>query len=105
MVYADGELKASHTFVQGSNDEFNFELTPGTYIFKAYAYGNKEASGADKDPLWCEKEVAVTSGTNSLDILLVHKLTEVKVVFNAGASHTIQAINKDGAPERNYSKF
>ncbi|WP_287636122.1 hypothetical protein [Bacteroides sp.] len=108
MVYADGELKASHTFVQGSNDEFNFELTPGTYIFKAYAYGNKEASGADKDPLWCEKEVAVTSGTNSLDILLVHKLTEVKVVFNAGASHTIQAINKDGAqsvitPNFNYT--
>lgn len=97
MVYSDGEQQAVHTFTQGHDEDYEFELTPGTYTFKAYAYGQKEASGADKDPLWWEKEVTVDAGGNNLDILLVHKLTEVKVVFNAGASRTIQAINKDGA--------
>lgn len=96
-VYSDGEQQAVHTFTQGHDEDYEFELTPGTYTFKAYAYGQKEAPGADKDPLWWEKEVMVDAGGNSLDILLVHKLTEVKVVFNAGASRTIQAINKDGA--------
>lgn len=96
MAYAGDELKASHTFTQGNADEFNFDLTPGTYTFKAYAYGNQTASAANKDPLWYEKEVEVTAGANSLDILLAHKLTEVTVVFNAGANRTIQSINKDG---------
>lgn len=96
MAYADGVQQAVHTFTQGHDEDYEFELTPGTYTFKAYAYGQKEAPGADKDPLWWEKEVTVDAGVNSLDILLVHKLTEVKVVFDAGASRTIQAINKDG---------
>lgn len=94
MVYADGEQQGIHTFTQGNDENYDFELSPGTYTFKAYAYGQKDASGADKDPLWWEKEMEVKAGENSLDILLVHKLTEVKVVFNAGTNRTIQAINQ-----------
>lgn len=93
MVYDGSEQKGSHTFTQGMDDNYEFELTPGTYTFKAFAYGNAAAAGADKDPLWWEEEITVTAGPNDLDILLVHKLTGVKVVFNAGVNRQIEAIN------------
>src|SRR5690606_35378276 len=52
---------------------------------------------------WWEKEVAIAAGSNTLDIILGHKLTEVTVVFNAGAGRQITAINAGAlAPNYNY---
>lgn len=96
-VYDGADLKDSHTFTQGVEDNYEFELEAGTYTFKTFAYGNAIATGADKDPLWWQDDITVTTGSNNLDILLAHKLTEIKVIFNAGATREIEAINDGGA--------
>lgn len=91
------EATDSHEFTQqGGDDNYAFNLTAGTYTFKAYAYGNAGATegSADKDPLWWEQEVTVAAGESlNLDIILKHLLTQVTVVFNAGEGKTISAIN------------
>lgn len=91
------EATDSHEFIQqGGDDNYAFNLTAGTYTFKAYAYGNAGATegSADKDPLWWQQEVTVAAGESlNLDIVLKHLLTQVTVVFNAGDGKTISAIN------------
>lgn len=93
------EATDSHEFTQQDGDDnYAFNLTPGTYTFKAYAYGNAAAAegSADRDPLWWQQEVTVAAGENlNLDIVLKHLLTQVTVVFNAGEGKTITAINSE----------
>ncbi|WP_343557235.1 fimbrillin family protein [Sphingobacterium sp.] len=91
-VYKQGSTSLETTIncIGGTNN--NFELEPGAYRFVVTAYGNEAATGADKDPLWQEINQTVTAGTNALDILLKHKLTEVTVKFDAGSGRTISAI-------------
>jgi len=91
-VYKQGSTSLETTIncIGGTNNKF--ELEPGAYRFVVTAYGNEAGTGADKDPLWQEINQTVTAGTNALDILLKHKLTEVIVKFDAGSGRTISAI-------------
>jgi hypothetical protein len=91
-VYKQGSttLETTINCIGGASNKF--ELTPGAYKFVVSAYGNATATGADKDPLWQEINQTVTAGTNALDILLKHKLTEVTVKFDAGSGRSISAI-------------
>jgi len=103
-VYKQGSttLETTINCIGGASNKF--ELAPGAYKFIVSAYGNATATGADKDPLWQEINQTVAAGTNALDILLKHKLTEVTVKFDAGSGRTISAIG--GAtitPNFNYS--
>lgn len=104
IVYKDGTEVHTETFTQGNGD-YTFELPADTYTFVAYAYGDADATGANKDPMWWTNNQMVVAGqTNSLEIVLEHKLTEVTVVFNAGAGRTISAIGAGTiAPNHNYS--
>ncbi len=103
-VYKQGSTSLETTIncTGGANNKF--ELEPGAYKFVVSAYGNETATGADKDPLWQEINQTVTAGTNALDILLKHKLTEVTVKFDAGSGRTINAINNSSVkPNYNYT--
>lgn len=94
-VYDGATYVDQKTFIQGEGNAEKFALEGGkTYIFQAFAYGdaNGEEGSADQDPLWWEKEVAIAAGSNTVDIVLEHKLTEVTVVFNAGSGRTINSI-------------
>ncbi|PRD54073.1 fimbrillin family protein [Sphingobacterium gobiense] len=106
-VYDGATLVDEKTFIQGEGNAEKFTLAGGkTYRFQAFAYGNASAEegSADKDPLWWEKEIAITAGSNTVDIVLEHKLTEVTVVFNAGTGREITAINTGTlAPNHNYT--
>jgi len=105
-VYDGATYVDQKTFIQGEGNTEKFALEGGkTYTFQAFAYGDASAEegSADQDPLWWEKEVAIAAGSNTLDIILGHKLTEVTVVFNAGAGRQITAINAGAlAPNYNY---
>ncbi|PRD49369.1 fimbrillin family protein [Sphingobacterium haloxyli] len=95
-VYDGATLVDEKIYTQGEGNAEQFTLEGGkTYTFQAFAYGDAHAEegSADQDPLWWDKEVAITAGSNTVDIVLEHKLTEVTVVFNAGSGRTINAIS------------
>lgn len=103
-VYKQGSTTLEQTIncIGGASNKF--ELEPGNYKFVVSAYGNPDATGADKDPLWQEITQTVTAGNNVLDIILKHKLTEVTVKFDAGNGRTINAItNSTVKPNFNYT--
>lgn len=103
VVYKDGTEVAREEFTQGEG-EHTFELEADTYTFVAYAYGDASASGADRDPLWWTADQTVEDGPNTLEIVLEHQLTEVTVVFNAGAEREITAITAGTlAPNHDYT--
>jgi hypothetical protein len=103
-VYKQGNstLLTTVNCIGGSSNKF--ELDPGAYKFIVSSYGNPSATGADKDPLWQEINQTITSGTNVLDIVLKHKLTQVTVKFDAGSGRTISAIG-GGTIEPNFANY
>ncbi|MBD1420674.1 hypothetical protein [Sphingobacterium chuzhouense] len=103
VISQGGEVVTTETFTQGDS-EHKFNIEAGSYTYVAYAYGDADASGADRDPLWVSGSLNVTAGeNNTLSIVLEHKLTEVTVVFDAGAGRTINAIGAGTlAPNHSY---
>ncbi|UQA73953.1 fimbrillin family protein [Sphingobacterium siyangense] len=103
-VYKQGNSTLLTTVNCTGGASNKFELEPGAYKFIVSSYGNPSATGADKDPLWQEINQTITSGSNVLDIVLKHKLTQVTVKFDAGSGRTISAIG-GGTIEPNFANY
>lgn len=103
-VYEQGNATLKQTINCVGGVSSSFDLIPGAYKFVVTGYGNPNATGADKDPLWQEINKTVVAGSNVLDIVLKHKLTEVTVKFNAGNGRTISAIG-GGTIDPNFNSY
>ena len=104
-AFKNGTEVKSQEFIQGDANP-TFDLNGGSYTFVVYAYGNNEATGADKDPMWWTTDQTIIAGqSNNLNIVLEHKLSEVTVVFNAGARRSISAIGNSSTitPNHNFT--
>lgn len=91
VISQGSQVVTTETFTQGEG-KHAFSIDAGNYTYVAYAYGDASAAGADQDPLWVSGSFNVTDGANTLEIVLAHQLTEVTVVFNAGAGRMINTI-------------
>lgn len=103
-IYKAGSTILETTIARGGGSTNTFELEPGNYKFVVSAYGNSTGTGSDKAPLWQEINQTITAGSNILDIVLKHKLSEVTVKFDAGSGRTISAIG-GGSMEPNFNSF
>ena len=65
-------------------------LAPGQYTFVTTAYGKADESGPRRDPMASDPYTLtiVDEQVNTLPVLLKHKLSEVEVIFNPGATIT-----------------
>ena len=94
-IYPKGEVSGdpiqTFTFHSAAAVDPIIDIAAGEYTFVTTAYMHPEETGADRDPLAATQEVTVTADhTEAINITLLHKLTEVKVRFDASAVGDIQ---------------
>lgn len=84
-----------YTFTYGKENDKNISLPSGTYEVMTTAWGNSSATDpSDRDPLASKKQTleVQADANHTLNTILYHQLTAVRVIFDASVAGPIDNI-------------